>query len=478
MRPISPLHRCLGLRAVNIPAAVFVTLAAAALGESAVAESAASLPIFSACKPATPPVLPLRWHAVALLFPLTRVQLDVGEFVYDGALPAMRATLYGLESGAADLLITDHETYQLIGPREQPSACIALGPKYRPPARQWLSSKAVCEGEASVGPKKAQWWKMPAGEGRTQRQWYASDTRLPWRVMFPDRAPEPAVFGDYAVSYFPRFSALTQTKLAALRDFCRANAQKPSAAAAAARTARDLMALGHDISAAERTKRVQALIPGLSHKACAGSAAPLWPHNFVMTGILTPVQFKWTPLPSLLFYDWDKSETLYAYMHEARAHPPAVEIVSVLKNVVGYSVERLPNGKYACGAKGPGVVRPDWMRVAGCECKAVLDHNPHFGPDEVSEIRACPIKNQGLYPMWSWYTRKGRPILFTEPRANSTGLHIADYDRWLPGAAMPPAAFDLPRLCTHAHEAGLPPVGSGLSAAGAASCIACHVSRH
>jgi hypothetical protein len=295
--------------------------------------------------------------------------------------------------------------------------------------------------------------------------------------MFPNRSAEPAVIGDYAVSYFPTFTPLKQTNLARLRDFCGATSHKPSATAAAAQTARDLMAASNDISEAARAKHIQALIPGLSHKACAGLSPPVWPHHFIMTGILTPVHFKWTPLPSMLYYDWDKTATLFAYMHEARALPPAVEIISVLKNVVGYSVERLPNGRYACAAKGPGVVRPDWMRVAGCECKAVLDHNRQFGPDEVSAIRACPIKNQGLYPMWSWYTTKGRPILFTEPRATSTGLHIADYQRWLPGAKMSSEAFQLPRLCTHAHEAGLPPVGSGLSAAGAASCLACHVSR-
>jgi hypothetical protein len=164
-------------------------------------------------------------------------------------------------------------------------------------------------------------------------------------------------------------------------------------------------------------------------------------------------------------------------MYEARSVPPVLEIVSVLKNVIGYSVERLPNGIFACGAKGPGVVRPDWMAVAGCECKAIIEHNPDLGPDEVSEIRACPIKHQGLYPMWSWYTTAGRPILFTEPRAASTGLHIADYHRWLPGEKMPQDAFELPQQCTRAAEVKLPPVGNGLSAAGAVSCLACHVSR-
>jgi hypothetical protein len=119
------------------------------------------------------------------------------------------------------------------------------------------------------------------------------------------------------------------------------------------------------------------------------------------------------------------------------------------------------------------------MASAGCDCKAVIDHNPQFGADEVSVIRACPIRNLGLYPMWSWYTTTGRPILFTEPRANSTGLHIADYYRWLPGATMPQEDFELPKQCTYVGaQAKLPLAGNGLAAKGAVSCIACHVSRH
>jgi hypothetical protein len=286
------------------------------------------------------------------------------------------------------------------------------------------------------------------------------------------------VVGDYAITYFPTFTPLAETKLTRLRDYCVANAHKADNATAAARTARGLMALGEDISEAERTKRVQALIPGLSHKACASYEPPEWPHQFITTGILTPVQFKWTPLPTILLYDWDKAATLLGYLYEARTQPPTLEIVSVLKRQIGYSVERLPNRVFACGAKGPGVVRPNWMASAGCDCKAVLDRNPHFGPDEVSAIRACPIKNLGLYPMWSWYTSIGRPILFTEPRANSTGLHIADYYRWMPGATMPQDTFDVPKQCTYeGAQAKLPVAGNGLAAEGAVSCIACHVSR-
>src|SRR5271156_6225165 len=75
------------------------------------AEWSASLPMLAACRPAAPPELPPRWRAVSLMMPFLDGQLDVGEFIYDSALPALRATVYGLQSGAVALLITENDTY-------------------------------------------------------------------------------------------------------------------------------------------------------------------------------------------------------------------------------------------------------------------------------------------------------------------------------------------------------------------------------
>ena len=171
------------------------------MNTAALADST-GLPMFSPCHPATPPVLPLRWRAVGLMLPYLRQQLAVGEFVRDGSVPAMRATLYGLESGAVDLLITDKETYRLDGPHDAPNACTALGPKYNPPPDSWLSPKSVCDGEAPVGTKNTQWWKTAGPDGRAVWQWYRTDNRLPWRIMFPTRNAEPAVIGDYCGDLF------------------------------------------------------------------------------------------------------------------------------------------------------------------------------------------------------------------------------------------------------------------------------------
>jgi hypothetical protein len=462
-----------------IGGALCAVLAFGAAGNSASAADNSGLPMFAACEPATQPLLPPNWRAVGLMLPYLRQELVVGEFVRDGAEHAMRATLTGLQSGTVDLLITDKETYRLSGPHDAPNACTALGHKYDPPPDAWLTSKSTCDGEAPVGTKNAQWWKTASPDGRAIWQWYRTDNRLPWRIMFPTRAAEPAVIGDYAMTYFPTFAPLQQTNLARLRDFCAAKAQKAKPAELAAATASELMATGNDIDAAERAKRVQALIPGLSIQACAAAGKPPhWPNQFVMTAILTPIQFQFTPLPTMLYYDWEGAGTMVGVMNEPRTLPPRLELQSIQTRGVGYGIERLPNGVFACRAATPGVVRPDWMSVAGCECSGVIDHNPDFGANEVSVIRACPVKGEGLHVNWSWYTTAGRPILFTEPEAMGLGLNIADYHRWLPGVKMSTDAFALPAICTpQATELGLPPVGNGLPPNQTVNCSDCHTTR-
>ena len=272
----------------NTTAAILAALSIHAAGmNSAAAADSSGLPMFSPCKPATPPVLPTRWRAVGLMLPYLRQQLAVGEFVRDGSVPAMRATLYGLESGTVDLLITDKETYRLEGPHDAPNVCTALGHKYNPPGDSWLSPKSACDGEAPVGTKNTQWWKTAGPDGRAIWQWYRTDNRLPWRIMFPTRNAEPAVIGDYFATYFTSFAPVKETNLAGLRDLCVAKAQKPDTVAAAATTAPELMAAGKDIGASERATRIASLIPGVSRQACSRVTTTSWPNQFVMTVVLT-----------------------------------------------------------------------------------------------------------------------------------------------------------------------------------------------
>jgi hypothetical protein len=157
--------------------------------------------------------------------------------------------------------------------------------------------------------------------------------------------------------------------------------KKTGTTSAKTTTARELMATGDDLAEVERDKRIAVLIPGLTRHACSHMKPARWPIHFVMTGILSPIPFKWTPLPSMIYYDWEGAGNLTALMHEARSTPPVLEFMSVLTRGVGYSVERLPNGRFACAAKSPGVVRPDWMSVAGCACKGRDRPQSGFRPE-------------------------------------------------------------------------------------------------
>ncbi len=297
-------------------AALVAASVAASMPALAAAEWSASLPTFSACKSATPPALPARWHAVGLMAPFSVGQLDVGEFVYDAALPAMRATVYGLESGAVDLLITGTDTYRLTGPHRAPTGCTSLGRKFAPPPAQWLSGQAVCVGEAPLAKIATQWWKTPTADDKSNWHWIKSASGLPWRSLFVAPSPDPAIIGDYSLTYFPTFTPLPETNLPRLRDFCAA--QAPAAAGAneatEAKTARALMAVGNEAAEAERGERIAALIPGLSHKACSLAKPVRWPDQFVMTAILTPISFKERPYSTLIYYDWSDAASQLAIM--------------------------------------------------------------------------------------------------------------------------------------------------------------------
>lgn len=162
----------------------------------AAAEWSAALPVFSACKPSTPPELPARWRAVGLMMPLLDGEIDVGEFVYDSTLPAMRASVYGLKSGAVDLLITKDDTYLIDGPHNSPRRCISLGRKLRPPEPQWLGRDARCVGEAPLADSQILSCPIKLQGRRVMWNWYTTGERP---IMFTEAQPEGSgvMLADY-----------------------------------------------------------------------------------------------------------------------------------------------------------------------------------------------------------------------------------------------------------------------------------------
>jgi hypothetical protein len=341
--------------------------AAALACSPAQAEWSASLPGLAACT-VERPELPARWRAVALMMPFHEGQLDVGEFVYDSSLPAMRASIYGLESGAVDLLITDGDTYRLTGPHRSPTECTSLGRRWRVPPAHWLRDKAVCIGRKKLAARVVQWWKTPGSGDQATYHWFTANTRLPWRSLFQRRTTDLAVIGDYAMIHYPEFAPLAETNLSSLLGLCRAEPIAPGAEAAASiPPARELMGRGNEAAEAEREQRIGALIPGLGLRGCERMTAVRWPDKYIMTAMLTPIRFEEAPYSSIIYYDWQQAETQLVAMFQGQ--PPKFQGVVSLQKGIGYRVEVGASRGATCDAVFPGMVRPDWMSVAGCRCR-------------------------------------------------------------------------------------------------------------
>ena len=418
---------------------------------------------------------------------------------------ARRST--ALKSGAVDLLITDNDTYVIHGPHRAPTDCTSLGPKLRPPSTRWLSRKSVCVGEAPLASHPVQWWQKSGFD--IARHWVSTETRLPRRSWFFRRSLDPAIIGDYAMTYFPTFTPLPQTDLMALRDICTATAKPISReiAAGGAPMTRELMALSEDVSDAERQKQIGELIPGLSYQACSHMTPVRWPDRFVATAMITPTRITEYPYSTLIYYDWSEAQTLltlpfqgspptplgilslkkgvgYRMMMDTpmqiteypystlidydmtgihydwseaqtlltlpfQGSSPTLQGILSLKKGVGYRMMFHPSSSKPpiCEVVFPGAVKPDWMTLASCQCRGVIDHNPALSPDDETQILSCPIKMQGQRVMWNWYTTQGRPIMFTEAAPEGTGFMLADYQDWVPGQTGQPSDIELPSAC-------------------------------
>jgi len=463
---VTSFYRTRGRAGVTFIIAVALVFSAS----RAVAEWSATLPAFAICRPASQPSMPYQWRAVGLMMPFEQGQLDVGDFVYDGLIPAMRASVYGLESGAVDLLITNEQTYRLSGPHAAPTGCTAIGRQYVPPPVQWLTPRAICIGEGRVWNHQTQWWKIPGKGGAATWHWFSTGRRLPLRSMFISRSSEPAVIGDYAMTYFAAFTPLQETNLNTLRAFCEAQAPV-RAEQAAARTARSLAVPLDEEADEERVQRIGQLIPGLSYNQCSRMKRVRWPDQMVMTAFITPSSFSEEVNSSLIYYDWKTTRTQLALMFQGR--PLSLKGLVSLKQGVGYRVLRNDAGGH-CDAVFPGIVRPNWAETANCTCRGVIGRHETLSPYFAKQIFNCPIKWQGKRTMWNWYTTDGQPVMFAEAGAKVGGVVLADYHDWLPGQQAAPKDFELPRACfpggNISHAPADRPVFSD------PSCTDCHTS--
>jgi hypothetical protein len=193
-----------------------------------------------------------------------------------------------------------------------------------------------------------------------------------------------------------------------------------------------------------------------------------------MTMVVTPTAFKDDPLPSVTFYDWTGPQAQAAIMYQTRVKPPVTRLVTVLQKGVGYDVKRNAFGDMQCRPIYPGIVRPDWMKAARCQCRGVIENNAALSPNEVTQILSCPISWQAPRVMWAWYTTKGHPVVFVEAASTGPGLTLADYYQWMPGQKLPAESFGLPKACIGPDNKVRPSAGSGATSFSNPSCSDCH----
>jgi hypothetical protein len=461
--------------------AVLTALVVALSGAAAQAQSApplVPLPALSPCQAdIKPPRLPRMWRAVALMLPYNHAQIDIAEFVFDGTVQALRASVIGAESGVVDLLITPDQTYRLNGPREAPTGCVAIGRRFSLPAEQWLSNQARCVGRGPIGTTPLEWWKMPSSgdaEPSATWFWYRSGTRMPWRSMFTALSADPPIIGEYSLSYFPTFEPVTQSNLGSLRELCRA--QAPAAGGRNQGGVRSLMTSANDISEAERVRRVDGLIPGFSRRACAGMHPYQWPRRFHLTAIMTPTTFNYGPYPTEAFYDWEGSKTLLTRMRDP-GNPQSGESIDALlvADHDGYDIRRPAGVAPSCRQPYPGVVRPDWMTNSKCVCRGVLANNAALGSKDTVQVLSCPIEHESTF--WAIYRTNGEPLTLRSTAFNPEGLTLADYYRWRPNAAFPPDLLRVPEQCASTGLFTRPNILERALARGgfAQRCSGCHL---
>lgn len=456
---------------------------------------ASPLPVPPTLQPtdvATPPALPSKWTATALLTPFPD---DDGvaqapwaaEVTYDWSVEAMRISCYSLDGGHVDILAVGEGTYYVLeeggcyGPYSQPEWSV--------PSPDWLASRnLVCNGVAPVLGVSCQWWSGTSpcknsleheGSGPSCEDdtwcagtwiWAREDNGFPWRIMLisqgnPYQLP---VLGDCALVHLPTFQEIGGTKLPQILANCSqpgTGRPEPGSIATALRRSAESAT---DEQRATVLETVGGLIPGLAPLpgGCSPYTLPTWPTTLYMTAITTPT-FPYQevqggpwypdPFPTEIYYDTtDKN----APMQLSRFYQPDGTIQdTLLLEPTSYAVNRDGNGTVtSCGLLDPNPNDPnigapvwDWPANDGAICLAMLEDNPQLSPGRTTLIIGCPSDHGRAF--YIWYTSDAVAVMFTEvPQCCDVSLTLIDYDTYLADPELPQGIFDIPPQCEQAQS--------------------------
>ncbi len=452
----------LAMCVVSACAVAFLLLGARADRERDLAQL--PLPDLSACNSSAHPRLPERFRALYLMAPFTTGQLVIGEIVHDGPLSATRFTLYGVERGVADFLVTGDGTYLLPSVATEAKNCTSLGDTgWRPLPADWLTDASRCTGSAPILKTPANWWKTPIEPAPSSYWiWSKHSDGTPLRLVFSYPNDRFLALSRFAFSNQLVFESLEHTDLGDIASSCRTAIGTNSVASA---TELDEVIDAMARSPVRADAAIARLVPALQHR-CTAPAEPLWTTRLALTGLLTPFDSDENPMPMEVLYDWSVPG------QRSRVFPGADDVAAhdfLMLRSGGYNVTYGSDGKTTCIPGLPGTLRPDWAQRAPCECRAQISAGISLTPDEPIKILSCPLHPPRI--AWAWYTHLGRPTVFmvTSKRGDEDigDFAVLDYHQWSPNLAVDSSAFTKPSECpdSPADPAGMP-----------ISCTACHSS--
>jgi hypothetical protein len=236
-------------------------------------------------------------------------------------------------------------------------------------------------------------------------------------------------------------------------------------------------------------------IPGFATGNPNGWDLFSWPSSLGMSVMMTPVDAKSFPLPTIVYYEWepdaqyqvltDRAQRTIMYYFTNPKSPLVNEQACLYGKAPStitppgasgrgfiYDVEQTPPNT-CCQLFDDGVPLgqepPDWASVGGGVIFASIDNNPALCPDHSVIVVGIVFPPSTQYPqgryLWTWYSPdpatnglSATPLTFMESASAigvGTSLALADYFEYLPFSEPIPATYlALPSSCANVGACG------------------------
>ena len=441
-------------------------------------------------KPSTPPTLPNRWTATALLSPFGDLisplrnysQLVVGtiEYSFTEQFSYMRVCLYNSQDLTYfDFLFVHNaesqesakDAWYWLDSTPHGTVTNIYGP---------FESTLQVPGPALLSENHAQWgntyplmsidsdhWVLPTPGAPDHGSWYTfrRDTGNLFRIFMMDSTNPLMVpiLGSYYITNIPTFtpnSVSVETTAIVNRIRSRELTAQSAAYWNPLVTQEDIQrAMSSPLASARCTlEDIQAVIPGFTPLP-AGVTPPSWNYRTYIEGWTLGTDF--IPYWTRVCYLWtgdvnSKQQTVFAGLGLISGQGTYLERSDTCLDTVGttqpYYV--FTNGAWNCQQcqqplPGIGLPHPNWVADDNGVAMGQIAGNPNFGlaQGQILNLFAASLPRDGgaLAIFWVWFTGTGDGVLFTEGNFMnplSHNLQLIDYTLFVQNAELTQSVFD------------------------------------